>query len=206
MGILKKYAEKLHRPPAEVAAEISGMELEQFQNELRNESGLGEVLSGQNGKRLAQAKAFFTGFQSLRMSVANDLQKIKTGQMTWGNFIKAVTPKLEASADSVDKSATFGDDAMNSLAKIINKAQKPLKNKLYQELVSLQNLINESPYSPVKLGDLAVAYSKAEESLQRYDDDDLRSPYDPRPVDPEQDISEMNVAEGNLNPYIRQLA
>lgn len=175
---INKYAEKLHRSPADVAAEISGMTLEEFQNELRNENGLGEVLGGKNGKRLTQAKEFFTGLQSLRMGVANDLQKIKTGQMTWGDFISAVIPQLEASADSVDKSTKFGNDAMNSLAKVINKAQEPLKTNLYRELKHLQKLISESPYSPDKFGDLAIAYARAEAALVRYRDENP-SPYDP---------------------------
>lgn len=175
---IQKSAEKLQRSPADVAAEISGMTLEQFQEALKDEHGLGGVLRGKEGKRLKQAQAFFADLQALRMGLSNDLQKVKTGQMTWGDFISTVNLRLQASADSVGQSTKFGEDAMNSLAKVINKSQKPLKTNLYQELESLQKLIKESPYSPEKLGDLATAYDRAEASLVRYRDD-KPSPYDP---------------------------
>jgi hypothetical protein len=94
---------------------------------------------------------------------------------------------------------------MNSLADVINEARGPLKNILLTELQSLRELIVQSPYSPSKLGDLSVAYSNAEDSLQRYDNH-LRSPYDPRPIEAQQDNNKINVAERILDPDILQFA
>jgi hypothetical protein len=209
-GILRswitKYAEKLGQSSTDVAAKISGMSLEKFQNALGNKNDLGEVLSGKKGKRLDQAKEFFGGLQDLRMRVAAGLAKVQDGSMTWGDFTNDINPRFEPSSESVDKSAKLGTkDAMNSLADLINEARGPLKNTLLKELQSLRELIVQSPYSPSKLGDLSVAYSNAEDSRQRYDEN-LRSPYDPKPVGSEQHISEMNVAEGNLHPDILKYA
>jgi hypothetical protein len=202
---ISKYAEEQKITVPEAAAKVSDMTLPQFQDALKNKNGLGGVLYGESGDRLRQAQAFFANLQASRIKIATALEGFQKGQMTWKEFSTEVN-SMSGSASSVKKKATFGADAMNSLAGAIEVAQGALKDNLISELNSLNKLISGSSYSPDKLGDLATAYSRAEGELTAYPED-VPSPYDPAPDRPLINGSrESNVEKPEENPASNEAA